>query len=91
MNGINRFHLQCRQIHIKTMFMLSFSPGRTIASCSFDRSVKLWQGSTGKYINSLRSHVEAVYQIAWSGDSRLCASASRDSTIKVGPYFSNFD
>jgi ribosome assembly protein 4 len=70
--------------HQQPITQVSFSPdGNTIASCSFDRSVKLWQGASGKYINSLRSHVEAVYQIAWSGDSRLCVSASKDSTIKV--------
>lgn len=32
---------------------------------------------------SLRGHVAAVYQIAWSADSRLLVSGSSDSTLKV--------
>ncbi|KAM8977345.1 notchless protein homolog 1 [Pelodytes ibericus] len=61
-----------------------FSPDtRIIASASFDKSIKLWDGKTGKYITSLRGHVSAVYQIAWSADSRLLVSGSSDSTLKV--------
>ncbi|XP_062887094.1 notchless protein homolog 1 [Mobula hypostoma] len=61
-----------------------FSPDtRLVASASFDKSVKLWDGRTGKYLASLRGHVSAVYQIAWSADSRLLASGSSDSTLKV--------
>ncbi|XP_067866768.1 notchless protein homolog 1 [Heterodontus francisci] len=61
-----------------------FSPDtRLIASASFDKSVKLWDGRTGKYLASLRGHVSAVYQIAWSADSRLLVSGSSDSTLKV--------
>ncbi|XP_026581065.1 notchless protein homolog 1-like, partial [Pseudonaja textilis] len=61
-----------------------FSPDtRTIASASFDKSIKLWDGRTGKYLTSLRGHVSAVYQIAWSSDSRLLVSGSSDSTLKV--------
>uniref|UniRef100_A0A8C3YE84 Notchless protein homolog 1 n=1 Tax=Catagonus wagneri TaxID=51154 RepID=A0A8C3YE84_9CETA len=61
-----------------------FSPdSRVIASASFDKSVKLWDGRTGKYLASLRGHVAAVYQIAWSADSRLLVSGSSDSTLKV--------
>lgn len=61
-----------------------FSPDtRIIASASFDKSIKLWDGKTGKYLSSLRGHVSAVYQIAWSADSRLLVSGSSDSTIKV--------
>ncbi|XP_072099227.1 notchless protein homolog 1 [Mobula birostris] len=61
-----------------------FSPdARLVASASFDKSVKLWDGRTGKYLASLRGHVSAVYQIAWSADSRLLASGSSDSTLKV--------
>nr|XP_006010313.1 PREDICTED: notchless protein homolog 1 [Latimeria chalumnae] len=61
-----------------------FSPDtRIIASASFDKSVKLWDGKTGKYLASLRGHVSAVYQIAWSADSRLLVSGSSDSTLKV--------
>lgn len=63
---------------------VSFSPDtRYIASASFDKSVKLWDGRTGKYLASLRGHVSAVYQIAWSADSRLLCSGSSDSTLKV--------
>ncbi|XP_065177518.1 notchless protein homolog 1-like [Sycon ciliatum] len=61
-----------------------FSPDtRFIASASFDKSVKLWEGRTGKFIATLRGHVNAVYQVAWSADSRLLCSGSRDSTLKV--------
>uniref|UniRef100_A0A4W3KHI6 Notchless homolog 1 (Drosophila) n=1 Tax=Callorhinchus milii TaxID=7868 RepID=A0A4W3KHI6_CALMI len=61
-----------------------FSPDtRLIASASFDKSVKLWDGRSGKFLASLRGHVSAVYQIAWSADSRLLVSGSSDSTLKV--------
>ncbi|XP_014479327.1 PREDICTED: notchless protein homolog 1 [Dinoponera quadriceps] len=63
---------------------VKFSPdGRTIASASFDKSIKLWESTTGKFIASLRGHVQAVYSIAWSADSRLLVSGSADSTLKV--------
>ena len=63
---------------------LSFSPdGRYIASASFDKKVKLWDGHNGKFINTFVGHVGPVYQVCWSADSRLFSSASRDSTVKV--------
>jgi len=63
---------------------VKFSPnGRLIASASFDKSVKLWDGVTGKYIAAFRGHVSSVYQVAWSADSRLLCSGSSDSTLKV--------
>lgn len=55
---------------------------RIIASASFDKSVKLWEASTGKFITTLRGHVQAVYMVAWSADSRLLLSSSADSTLK---------
>nr|XP_006824307.1 PREDICTED: notchless protein homolog 1-like [Saccoglossus kowalevskii] len=36
-----------------------------------------------RYLSSLRGHVNSVYQIAWSADSRLLVSGSSDSTLKV--------
>ncbi|GFS63013.1 notchless protein homolog 1 [Nephila pilipes] len=63
---------------------VKFSPDRRIiASASFDKSIKLWNGRTGKYISSLYGHVQQVYQIAWSADSRMLVSGSADSTLKV--------
>lgn len=40
-------------------------------------------GLCPRYLASLRGHVAAVYQIAWSADSRLLVSGSSDSTLKV--------
>lgn len=39
--------------------------------------------SDGKFINTLRGHVAAVYQAAFSADSRLLVTSSKDTTLKV--------
>lgn len=67
---------------------VKFSPDtRIIASASFDKSIKLWDGSTGAFITSLRGHVQAVYMVSWSADSRLLVSGSADSTLKCKQNF----
>jgi len=69
--------------HHALINVVAFSPdGRIAASASFDKSIKLWNGITGRFLSSLIGHVEAVYQICWSPDSRLLVSGSRDSTLK---------
>jgi ribosome assembly protein 4 len=70
--------------HQQLINHVQFSPDtRLIASASFDKSIKLWDGRTGKFLSTLRGHVSRVYQIAWSADSRLLVSGSADSTLKV--------
>ncbi len=69
--------------HCQTVNDVKFSPdGRLLASASFDKSIKLWDGKTGDFITTLRGHVQCVFQIAWSADSRFLVSGSKDSTVK---------
>lgn len=70
--------------HQKAVNHVAFSPdGRYIASCSFDNSIKLWDGRDGKFVATFRGHVAPVYQCAWSSDNRLLVSCSKDTTLKV--------
>jgi len=70
--------------HQNVVMAVKFSPDtRIIASCALDRSVRLWDGNTGKFLSRLTGHVSAVYQIVWSPDSRLLLSCSADSTLKL--------
>ena len=70
--------------HKNLVNQVRFSPdGQWIASASFDKSVKLWNGHTGKFVCSFFGHVAPVYQVSWSADSRLVCSGSKDSTLKV--------
>ena len=66
---------------------VQFSPdGRWIVSASFDKALKLWDGLKGTFVATFRGHVGPVYQVAWSSDSRLFVSGSKDSTLKVSAH-----
>ncbi|KAG6331511.1 hypothetical protein ID866_7575 [Astraeus odoratus] len=40
-------------------------------------------GNLGKFVATLRGHVGPVYRLAWSADSRMVVSASKDATVKI--------
>lgn len=70
--------------HQQPINFVQYSPdGTMIASASFDKSVRIWNGFNGKFLMVFRAHVQSVYQVAWSADSRLLVSSSKDSTIKL--------
>ncbi|XP_067006878.2 notchless protein homolog 1 [Anabrus simplex] len=70
--------------HQQSINDIAFSPdGKYIATASFDRSIKLWNGMDAKFISTFRGHVQAVYKISWSPDRQYLVSCSADSTVKV--------
>ena len=69
---------------MSALVQVQFSPdGRWLVSASFDKAIKLWDGVKGTFVATLRGHVGPVYQVAWSADSRLFVSGSKDSTLKA--------
>src|SRR5262245_966887 len=63
---------------------LAFSPdGTSLASCSYDRQVKLWDPATGKLQRELKDHSDSVYGVAWKPDGKLLASVAADRTVKI--------
>lgn len=54
----------CFAVWMQVVNHVYFSPdGQWLASASFDKSVKLWNGITGKFVTAFRGHVADVYQI----------------------------
>ena len=65
---------------------MAFSPdGQRVASASRDKTVKLWNASSGKQLGTLTGHSDAVYGVAFSPDGQRVASASADKTILIEP------
>jgi eukaryotic-like serine/threonine-protein kinase len=70
--------------HTDTVWAVAISPdGQTLASASFDRTVKFWNFSTGELLQTVNAHSDAVRAIAYSPDGKTLASGSGDKTIRI--------
>jgi WD40 repeat protein/tetratricopeptide (TPR) repeat protein len=68
---------------------VSFSPdGKTIASASEDKTIKLWS-CEGNLLHTLIGHDAEVNSVSFSPDGKTIASASEDKTIKLWSHEGN--
>ncbi|ETO33724.1 G-protein beta WD-40 repeats containing protein [Reticulomyxa filosa] len=57
--------------------------GRKIVSASYDRTVRIWDVSSGKQLQIFRGHTSAVFTARFSPDEHTVASCSKDGTIRL--------
>lgn len=70
--------------HADVIYDLAWSPNdKTVATCGYDRLIKLWDAATGKERLTLKDHSDTVYSLSFSPDGKLLASGAADRAVKV--------
>jgi WD40 repeat protein len=70
--------------HTSRVTSLAWSPaGKYIASASYDKTVRLWDGASGSPLHVLRRHTGRVNVLAWSPDGRRIASGADDGLVHI--------
>ena len=71
------------QAHKRQITQVAFAPdAMTLASASFDSTVRLWNVATGKAALVLR-HIGPVTDVSFSYDGRLMATSGADATARL--------
>ena len=69
--------------HADVVRCLGFAPdGRTLASGSYDGTVRLWDVATGREQAVLRGHTGWVLAVAFAPDGRAVASGGNDQIVR---------
>ncbi|MDH6099753.1 WD40 repeat domain-containing protein [Anabaenopsis sp. FSS-46] len=72
------------QGHDRGVSSVTISPdGKTLASGSWDNTIKIWDVGTGELRRTLQGHDRGVYSLTISPDGKTLASGSDDNTIKI--------
>ena len=72
------------QGHSDAILSLNLNPnGKKIVSGSADKTLKVWDATTGKEILTINGHEGSVKSVSYSPDGKKIVSGSADKTIKV--------
>ena len=73
--------------HISSVTDVDYSPtGREFASCSFDRTVRIWNESTSSHKSRDMYHTKRMHKcwsVRWSLDNEFIISGSEDACVRV--------
>ncbi|MBT2453079.1 trypsin-like peptidase domain-containing protein, partial [Streptomyces sp. ISL-43] len=70
--------------HTQRVSSVAFSrDGLTLATSSFDQTVRLWDAATGKTRTTLTGHTGQVNSVTFSPDGKTLATASSDGTARL--------
>jgi WD40 repeat protein len=70
--------------HTNQISSIAFSPGGSrLVSCSFDRSVRLWDVETGRQLALLGKHAQFALGVAFSPDGSRVASIGKEGFLLI--------
>ena len=73
-----------RKGHRDYLRSVAYSPdGSRLISGSDDRTIKIWNVSTGQCLQTLTGHTDYVWEVSYRPDGKRIASGSFDETIKI--------
>ncbi len=70
--------------HQGPVVRVAWSPdGETLASASYDRTVKLWEAESGRLLFTLTGHKDLVTTLTWSPEGKFLASGGTDNDVRL--------
>lgn len=80
----NKPDLVMQNGHADSVRDVEFTPdGRLVVSASADRTIKIWEVSTGRIVRTLMGHILPVTSISISRDGRWLASTEKYGPIRI--------
>jgi len=67
--------------HTSHVYSISFNPNTNVLACgSDDKTIKLWNPSTGDLLRTMTGHTNWVYSVSFNPNTNVLASGSSDKT-----------